>query len=164
MLEVLDIWIYQKLYLFSFCTWKIITSLPFSNSRKYIFKIVKFWFGYYCNVVSQNLCLLLSVNIKFVCRFPRAKQIGITPNVLLYQTNLPSNFNILVKNTVVIANNSKSCFYICDSRYLNDNTSVDPISVKLRNTCPKLYRSEDAACTKVRSGFTFHSFLFKRII
>ncbi|KAG8264438.1 hypothetical protein J6590_011729 [Homalodisca vitripennis] len=33
-------------------------------------------------------------------------------------------------------------------RYLSDNTSIDPISLKLRNTCPKLYRNEDAACSK----------------
>ncbi|XP_046658271.1 nuclear pore complex protein Nup155 [Homalodisca vitripennis] len=32
--------------------------------------------------------------------------------------------------------------------YLSDNTSIDPISLKLRNTCPKLYRNEDAACSK----------------
>lgn len=45
---------------------------------------------------------------------------------------------------------------LCDSlidklinTYLNDNASVDTISRKLREICPKLYRNEDAACTKV---------------
>ncbi|XP_039282164.1 nuclear pore complex protein Nup155 [Nilaparvata lugens] len=45
---------------------------------------------------------------------------------------------------------------LCDSlidklinTYLSDNTSVDTISRKLREICPKLYRNEDAACTKV---------------
>lgn len=33
--------------------------------------------------------------------------------------------------------------------YLGDNASVDSISSKLRDVCPNLYRSEDAACTKV---------------
>lgn len=32
--------------------------------------------------------------------------------------------------------------------YLSDNTSIDPISLKLRDICPKLYHNEDAACTK----------------
>ncbi|XP_075223372.1 nuclear pore complex protein Nup154 isoform X2 [Lycorma delicatula] len=32
--------------------------------------------------------------------------------------------------------------------YLSDNTSVDSISLKLREICPKLYKNEDAACTK----------------
>ncbi|PSN41988.1 Nuclear pore complex protein 155 [Blattella germanica] len=34
------------------------------------------------------------------------------------------------------------------NRYLNDNASVDAISGKLREVCPTLYRSEDAACSK----------------
>lgn len=33
--------------------------------------------------------------------------------------------------------------------YLGDNASVDSISAKLREVCPNLYRSEDAACSKV---------------
>lgn len=35
------------------------------------------------------------------------------------------------------------------SLYLNDNASVDPISSKLREVCPLLYKNEDATCTKV---------------
>nr|CAD7593305.1 unnamed protein product [Timema genevievae] len=34
------------------------------------------------------------------------------------------------------------------NRYLNDNASVDAISSKLREVCPNLYKSEDAACSK----------------
>nr|CAD7193577.1 unnamed protein product [Timema douglasi] len=34
------------------------------------------------------------------------------------------------------------------NRYLNDNASVDAISTKLREVCPNLYKSEDAACSK----------------
>lgn len=33
--------------------------------------------------------------------------------------------------------------------YLGDNASVDSISNKLRDVCPNLYKSEDAACSKV---------------
>lgn len=33
--------------------------------------------------------------------------------------------------------------------YLGDNASVDSISAKLREVCPHLYRTEDAAYTKV---------------
>lgn len=33
--------------------------------------------------------------------------------------------------------------------YLGDNASVDSISAKLRDVCPNLYKSEDAACSKV---------------
>ncbi|KAJ1526290.1 hypothetical protein ONE63_009443 [Megalurothrips usitatus] len=32
--------------------------------------------------------------------------------------------------------------------YLSDNASVDSVSAKLREICPKLYRNEDAACNK----------------
>lgn len=35
------------------------------------------------------------------------------------------------------------------SSYLSDNASVDSVSAKLREICPKLYRNEDAACNKV---------------
>lgn len=34
--------------------------------------------------------------------------------------------------------------------YLGDNASVDSISAKLREVCPHLYRTEDAAYSKVR--------------
>lgn len=34
--------------------------------------------------------------------------------------------------------------------YLGDNASVDSISAKLREVCPHLYRTEDAAYTKVQ--------------
>lgn len=37
--------------------------------------------------------------------------------------------------------------------YLGDNASVDSISAKLRNICPSLYKSEDAAYSKVRIVF-----------
>lgn len=40
-------------------------------------------------------------------------------------------------------------YFLFDCRYLSDNTSIDPISLKLRDVCPKLYHNEDAACTKV---------------
>lgn len=35
--------------------------------------------------------------------------------------------------------------------YLGDNASVDSISAKLRDICPNLYRTEDAAVSKVKS-------------
>lgn len=34
-------------------------------------------------------------------------------------------------------------------RYLNESSSVESISTKLRQVCPSIYQSEDAACTKV---------------
>lgn len=37
--------------------------------------------------------------------------------------------------------------------YLGDNASVDSISSKLRDVCPNLYKSEDAACSKVISYY-----------
>lgn len=38
-------------------------------------------------------------------------------------------------------------FYII--RYLNESSSVESISAKLRQVCPSIYHSEDAACAKV---------------
>jgi hypothetical protein len=48
----------------------------------------------------------------------------------------------------------------CVYRYLDDNASVDAVSSKLREVCPSLYRSEDAACSKV----TAHMSLFDSVL
>ncbi|KAF5276078.1 hypothetical protein FQA39_LY00874 [Lamprigera yunnana] len=37
--------------------------------------------------------------------------------------------------------------------YLSDNALIDTISSKLRDTCPNLYKDEDAACSKVKYNF-----------
>lgn len=37
----------------------------------------------------------------------------------------------------------------CTFRYLNESSSVESISTKLRQVCPSIYHSEDAACAKV---------------
>lgn len=40
--------------------------------------------------------------------------------------------------------------FLCfNFRYLDDNSSVDAISTKLRDVCPTLFLIEDAACAKV---------------
>ena len=34
-------------------------------------------------------------------------------------------------------------------RYLDDNATIDAISSRLRDTCPSLYSTDDATCSKV---------------
>jgi len=48
--------------------------------------------------------------------------------------------------------------YLIFYSYLGDNASVDSVSLKLREVCPNLYRTEDAVCSKVIQIMYFISF------
>lgn len=45
--------------------------------------------------------------------------------------------------------------FYCMFRYLNESSSVESISTKLRQVCPSIYHSEDAACAKVNITVIF---------
>lgn len=69
--------------------------------------------------------------------------------------SLPPNHQQLLQNTTfkdVFLFGHEICCNLINSlinSYLGDNASVDSISAKLRDTCPSLYKAEDAACSKV---------------
>lgn len=68
---------------------------------------------------------------------------------------LQDEHKLMLENTTfkdLLVYGSELCSVLINNlinSYLGDNTSVDTISMKLREVCPDLYKSEDAVYSKV---------------